>query len=209
MHQYITDTQYAVRELINLITNEETQIHQSEKQYEMLKFKEDSLSKQLTNASLNENVPVFQDQFIAINFHKTREESEELRRQIEELKISIDVKSYSTDALCGAVLQIAKQGISTVYGSLSECPSGREIGEGANAEVLKNVIWQARNQSLHHEDGSFSASVIECFNKLEVLFGSNFSLSSNRGRNLARYVIQELGWKKYLQYESDMQSLLD
>lgn len=207
MHQYITDTQYAVRGLIELITAEERQLSQLQSQYEGLSRKVEYLNQSLLDAPFNDVVPL-REQAMAIDMYRTSGDLAALQKQIIELQNSIDTKGASIDALCGAVLQIAKQGISTVHSGLSRCPDGRSIGIGTGVEKLKNVIWQARNQSMHYEEGSFQSSVINCFAKLEASLGSKFSLSENVGKNLAHDVIQELGWKDYLRYESDMQSLI-
>ncbi|MEA5452954.1 hypothetical protein VB780_30565 [Leptolyngbya sp. CCNP1308] len=180
-----------------------------ESQHDMLTQKEKYHLAELNNLSFNEDALAFQEQWVATKLWKTREESSELKQRISYLKQSIDVKSFSTDSLCGAILQIAKQGISTVYGTLDQCPDGRNIGENANAQGIKNIIWQARNQSMHYEEGDLRQATVECFDKLEASFGSNFSLSLTSNKNMAHYVIQILGWKDYHQYESDMNSLLD
>ncbi|MBW4541598.1 MAG: hypothetical protein KME43_20995 [Myxacorys chilensis ATA2-1-KO14] len=207
MHQYVDDTEYAVRGLIDLITTEERQLTQLQSHYEGLSSKEKDLKQWLLDAPLNDDVVPLQEQAMAITWHKTREELADLQKQIMALQSSIDAKSVSIDALCVAILQIAKQGISTVHSNLSKCPDGRIIGTGTDAEKLKNVIWQARNQSVHYEEGNFSSAVTTCFAKLEASCGSQFSLALNSGKNLAHDVIQELGWKDYSKYESDIQSL--
>jgi hypothetical protein len=203
MHQYIPDTEYAVRGLIELITAEERQLAQLQSQHEGLSSKERYLSQSLLNAPFNDIAPL-EEQAMAIALRKACEELADLQEQIMALQNSIGTKSVSIDVLCGAILQIAKQGISTAHGSLSRCPDGRSIG----TEKLKNVIWQARNQSMHYEEGNFRPPLINCFYKLEASCGSKFSLTLNAGKNLSHDVLKELGWKNYLGYESDMQSLI-
>lgn len=207
MHQYIADTEYAIHGLIDLITSEEKQLTQLQSQHDGLIRREKHLNQILADAPFNDDMVPLQEQAFAITLHKTREEIDALKNQIIVLQSSIDAKSDSINALCGAILQIAKQGISTVHGKLNVCPDGRSIGVGLEREKLKNVIWQARNQSMHYEENSFNQSVIDCFSKLETSYGSKFSLVMNRGRNLAHDVIQELGWKDYSRYENDMRSL--
>ena len=208
MHQYIIDTEYAVRGIIDLITAEEILTAQLHRQYEGLSSKESYLSKSLQDAPYSEDVNPFQEQAIAIALYDTREALADLKKKIMELQKSIQAKGVSLDTLCGGLLQIAKQGISIVYGGLAGCPDGRSIGIGAETEKLKNVIWQARNQSMHYEEGNFKPSLIDCFAKLEASYGNKFSLTLNVGKNLAHDVIQELGWKDYSKYESDIQSLI-
>lgn len=204
MHQYISDTEYAVRELINLITVEEKQLSEFQNKYKGLSSKEKYLNQELMNAPFNDDVDPLQEQAISIDWYKICEELADLQKQIVVLQASIDAKSVSIDALCGAVLQIAKQGISIVHSHLGQCPDGRGIG----TEKLKNVIWQARNQSMHYEEGNFKPPVTDCFANLEISLGNKFSLSLNMGKNLAHHVIEELGWKDYSTYESDLKSLI-
>jgi hypothetical protein len=144
---------------------------------------------------------------MSLDLYKTHEKLVDLQKQIKAMQDPIDTKSVSIDALRGAILQIAKQEISIVYGDLSRCPNGRYIGTGDRAEKLKNVIWQSRNQTMHYEEGRYKPPVINCFRNLEASCGSKFSLTQNSRKNLAHDVIQELGWKDYSKYESDMQSL--
>src|SRR4051794_20405960 len=48
--------------------------------------------------------------------------------------------------IAGAILQIAKQGLSLSHGPLGNCPAGRGIG----SQTLSTVIWQGRNQAMHY-----------------------------------------------------------
>ena len=203
MYQYVADTKYAVCGLIDLITVEEKRLSQFQNKYEGLSRKLKDLNQQLVYSPFNDLDPL-REQAIAIASYRTHEELTNLQNQIVALRDSIDVKNISINALCGAVLQIAKQGISvTQHRFLSQCPDGRSIG----TEKLKNVIWQARNQSLHYEEGNFNQHVTNCFANLEISLGNKFSLSLNMGKNLAHDVIEELGWKDYSTYESDLKSL--
>lgn len=207
MHQYITDTEYAVRGLVELITAEERRLDQLQGQYRGLSNKVEYLNKSLLDAPFNDDMAAFQEQAMAVDRHMTNEELSNLRKHISAAQDSIDAKSVSIDALCGAILQIAKQGISTVHGGLSGCPDGRSIGTGTGAASLKNVIWAARNQSMHYEE-NLNQHAIDCFAKLKDSCSDKFSLALNPGKNLAHDVIQELGWKDYLRYELDMRSLI-
>lgn len=118
---------------------------------------------------------------------------------LEKIKIlerSINIKDESIRALSGALLQIAKQGISVVYRGLSGCPDGRIIKN----ESLKNIIWQARNQSIHYEESKFNPAVVSCFNNLQFASISNI--------NMAKNIFDLIGWNDYCDYEDDMVSLL-
>lgn len=104
-------------------------------------------------------------------------------------------------AIAGAILQIAKQGISFIYGPLGNCPIGRAVG----SQHLSNVIWQGRNQSMHYEEGANKPATIACFAALEADFGPGFQLGRT---NLAAEVLRVLGWVEYEVYEADMATLL-
>lgn len=103
-----------------------------------------------------------------------------------------------------SLLQIAKQGISTVHGNPINCPLGRSIG----TETLKNIIWQGRNQSIHCEEGNPNQKVKDCFSNLATDFGSDFDLTVNYTDNKARRIIDLLNWNTYDKYENDMISLI-
>ena len=71
-----------------------------------------------------------------------------LQRKIISVEGSIDAKYLVLQTLCGAFLQVVKQGISLICGSKESCPDGRLIGE----IPMKDIIWSARYQVLHFED---------------------------------------------------------
>ena len=43
-------------------------------------------------------------------------------------------------------------------------------------QSLKNIIWQSRNQSIHHEDGNYHNNVKNCFIDLQNDFGNDFEV---------------------------------
>lgn len=112
------------------------------------------------------------------------------------------IRSFSVNALSGSLVQFAKQGISTVHGKLNNCPSGRKIGSNLD---IKTVIWQARNQSMHWEEGNFNQSVIACFDSLANEFSVEFS--NYYKRSLAFLIVQLLGWTTVTEFSNDLMSL--
>ncbi len=204
MQQYLSDTEYAVRALIDLIAAEERQLTQVENNYQIAKNQEHHLYQQLLNSPFNDDVTPAKEQATFVDWANSQRELTNLQNEIVLLKASIDAKSGSIGALCGALLQIAKQGVSLVYGGLNDCPNGRSIG----CEKLKNIIWQGRNQSMHYEEVNLNQSVKNCFANLESTFGSNYSLTLHSRKNLAYHVIDLLEWKDYTKYEADMRTLL-
>ncbi|MCX5962744.1 MAG: hypothetical protein NT070_06235 [Cyanobacteria bacterium] len=204
MNQYLVDTDYAVRQLIELVTAEEIQIAQIQLACEAKQPKLEFLYKRCRDSEWSDDVDEIKLQFYFVSWAREQKEVTDLQEEIKRLELSIDIKKDSINVLCGALLQIAKQGISKVYGSLDSCPDGRGLG----SEKLKNLIWQGRNQSLHYEEGHFRRPVQDCFANLAATFGNQVSLALHPQENLAYEVIEILGWKQYSVYISDMQSLL-
>lgn len=56
MHQYISDTEYAVRGLIDLITVEEKQLSQFQNKYEGVSSKAKYLNQQLMDTPFNDDI---------------------------------------------------------------------------------------------------------------------------------------------------------
>lgn len=204
MNSYITDTSYSISELIKLIFEEENTLNVAIGSRDRLMAKVEFYHNEYTSKDLHED---YDEMHVMHDFSvmaQARQSTDQILFEIRTLQTSIDAKEFSLRALSGAVLQIAKQGISITHGSLGVCPNGRFIG----SESLKNVIWQARNQSMHFEDGNPHPSVRSCFQNLENDFGLQFSLLANPPENLARHVVQLLGWKEYSAYEQDMNSII-
>jgi len=132
-----------------------------------------------------------------------KQETDGLKLEIVELQVSIGAKQVAIQSICGALLQIAKQGISLVHGSLTNAPAGRTIG----TENLKDIIWQARNQAIHYENGTFNQSVTNLFQQLMTSHGSKFSLTMHAHQSRAKQIIMLLDWRSYSQYYSDMKLL--
>ena len=212
MHQYLVDTNYAVIQLIELITAEEIQVSQIQLACEAKKPQLEFLYKRFMDSEWNDDVGPIKLQFDYVNWAREQKEVADLQKDIKQLELSKDIKKDSINVLSGALLQIAKQGISKAHGGgdnspskvRDNCPDGRSIG----SEKLKNVIWCGRNQSLHYEEKDVKKLTKDCFANLEASFGAQFSLTLHPQENLANNVIKILGWKKYSLYMSDMQSLL-
>ncbi|MBZ9673793.1 hypothetical protein [Mesorhizobium sp. ES1-3] len=116
----------------------------------------------------------------------------------QELKQHIDAHTFSIAAMSGAILQFAKQGLSIVHGALDNCPAGRQIG----SQTLSTIVFQARNQSIHWEEGALRKPVVDCFNALTNDFDHKFSAFTVQ--SLAFQVIALLGWKSYQAFHEDM-----
>lgn len=66
-------------------------------------------------------------------------------------------------------------------------------------QPIKNIIWQARNQSMHFEEGRYNTNVKSCFEQLNIPLANE---------NLAKEIIDLLEWNSYEQYFSDMAQIL-
>ena len=204
MNLYISETEYAARNLIELIWQERAEYENLLSQAGELESRSQFMFKIYNDREWNDDWDEFQTLGYWYRGAEAGTKAQELKSQADELNAKMSIHDVSIRGLSGALLQIAKQGISVVHNGLQHCPAGRSIG----SESLSNVIWQARNQSLHYEEGSFRQPVIDCFMNLEQGFGSDFSLASNSGKNLAYRVVELLDWKTYDNYQSDMMSLL-
>lgn len=206
MHSYIKRTKYAADGLITLIVHENAELTILLEKRTAL---QPMLQAQHTNFVTMDLHEDFDDAHVIHAFdqwatsQRFNEALSSRIHELEELRKSIDNQSDSIAALCGALLQIAKQGISTIFGGLDGCPSSRHIGN----EPLKNVIWQAQNQSIHFEEGRPCPAVIACFENLAQL-DSALSVVPGSNRNPAGHVVRLLGWTTYEAYEADIASIL-
>lgn len=124
-----------------------------------------------------------------------------LNKKLVAINAQLDVRSFSTKMLSGAILQIAKQGLSICFGKEKNCPIVREIA----GERLSSVIFCARNQSLHYEEGIKNIETIKCFTNLENKFGLKVAISHNININLADIVVMDiLKWYCYNDFYQDM-----
>jgi len=120
---------------------------------------------------------------------------------INALRTTIDVHKFSEAALATALLQFGKQGVSIVHGGLSRCPTGRPIG----TQVLREVLWQSRNQALHWEEDVLRPGVRNCFEALALEIHPHFEQYPSR--NMAFDVVELLNWRTFASFEQDMMSL--
>jgi hypothetical protein len=149
----------------------------------------------------------FSDTYVIGAFNRMAqagEQSNQLVQEINSLQALIGSRQSAIQAICGAILQIAKQGMSIVNGGLPNTPDGRIIG----TLKIKDIIWQGRNQAIHYEEGNFNHRVIDVFTTLEQEHGTDFSLTQHQKQSRANQIINLLNWNDYEVYSSDMQSLL-
>jgi len=206
MNQYLVDTKFASNSLIDTIHYEEDKLSALTIQFDKLKKVFDHLFGDYSTADMQEdfNDLLVQHKFIQMAKFAEENDLKGKKTELDSLARSILTKKDSMNSLSMSLLQIAKQGLSTVHGNLTACPSGRNIG----SETLKNVIWQGRNQSNHCEEGKPKKMVKDCFSNLVNDFGSEFDLTVDITANKARKIIVLLNWSNYDNYEKDMISLI-
>lgn len=204
MHPYIIETEYASRNLLSLALNEEEKLEDLKKSLATAEAKFKNNNWDFTSSDLNDD---FSDAYVIDAFNRMAKaaiERDTLQQEISEIQAILGAKQSAIQAICSAVLQIAKQGISLVYGGLNGAPDGRNIG----SLTLKDIIWQSRNQALHFEEGQYRKPVIEVFSILENEHGKQFSLTSYQCQSRAKQVVKLLGWQNYDAYLKDMKQLL-
>lgn len=128
----------------------------------------------------------------------------ELEREIMDVSETIDAKSASISALSGAILQIAKQCISLKYGK----PQNAPVGEDISGTLIKQIIWEGRNQSIHYENpNEISDNVVTLFAKLDSIRGDGVIWDARSKTNFAFEIVQFLGWRTYSDFEKHLESL--
>ncbi|MHB8950197.1 MAG: hypothetical protein ACYC4S_14175 [Rhodoferax sp.] len=149
----------------------------------------------------------FSDAYVMGAFNrmaKAHIEIEALQGEAASLQASIGARQQATQAISGAIFQVAKQGISLVHGGLAAAPDGRFI----KSATVKSIVWQARNQAMHFEEGAPKQPVKDLFAILEAEHGPQFSLSLHGAQSRAKQVLDLLGWNEYSAYLTDMSLLL-
>ncbi|AVX02576.1 hypothetical protein MXMO3_00028 [Maritalea myrionectae] len=200
---YLEDTNYAASSLIDLITQQQIALDKTKEELSGLMKKFKHYHWDYTTSDLNDD---FSEAHVMNAFHnmaKSKTHVDELEAIKLNLEATIGSEQLAIQALAGALLQIAKQGISVVHGGLQNAPDGRQV----DGVELKNLVWQARNQALHFEDGSFSQHVNAVFSTLQQTHGAKFDLSVKPSASLAKQVVYLLGWNKIDAYKDDMKSL--
>lgn len=203
MKKYIGETQYAASSLIDLIWAD----------YDSL----EKLNEQLK--TLTAEFDVKYQVFIANEFHPAAnyylaqmakahqgiaEPKAELEKQISDVSESIDAKSASIAALSGALLQLAKQCISLKYGKPQNAPDGADIG----GVLVKNIIFEGRNQSIHYENPKeISENVTKLFAELDAIRKDGNTWDAKSQTNFAFEVVKLLGWRTFSDFESHLLSI--
>ena len=128
MNPYITETEYAVKNLIELASKEETELEELKGKLPAVEAKFRHNQWDFETSDMNDD---FSDAHVMGAFHRmasAHKETSEIKEEVNVLQASIGSKQSAIQAICGAILQISKQGISVVHGSKASAPEGRAIG---------------------------------------------------------------------------------
>ncbi|KPQ27649.1 MAG: PPE family [Marinobacter excellens HL-55] len=204
MHQYVKDTEFAVANLLKLAIDEEQRLSGLKKTLTTLEAKETAYKWDFETSDMNDD---FSDAYVMAAFHRmaeARQAAKEIERKAAEIQAAVGAHQHATQAIAGGVLQIAKQGISLVFGKKGHAPMGRQIG----VLPIRDIIWEGRNQALHYEEANYKKAVKEVFSALEQDHGEHFSLESHGHQSRAKQVLYVLGWFSFDDYARDMNELL-
>lgn len=197
MGNYIDATSFAVEKLINLINKTQTQYEQADDQL-ITATKEHAISKFVIGMNGKFNTVKIDTEDIAKSYFDTKA----LKRIREKKLIRILDKKHSINALSSALLQIAHQGIVSVHSNKNLCPVGKTIG----TTNLRDLIWEARNQSMHYEDPSaYHPALVAMFSALNDL--NSFGLPLEKKINYAGVIVSFLGWNSVESFKKDMLTL--
>jgi len=200
MHQYITDTEFAVTHLTAALVTDRADLARLEEEQKVALAKEAYYDIAFLQRQMHPSANYWYGQLREAQGERTALDSEIARIQARLLD-----KRFSLSALASALLQIGKQGISVVRRNPASCPDGRLVC----GVPLKWVIWSGRNQALHYEEPRMVTD--ETHNNLHTMGqngGHPLLLDARSGASLSLPVIAQLGWLSFEAYRDDMQSLI-
>ncbi len=204
MNQYLTDTEFAVKNLVELASAEENELKVKAARLRDVEAQLRVHKWDFETSDLNDD---FSDAYVMAAFGQMAQATQQvqgLQQELASIQASIGAHQQAVQAIAGSILQVVKQGISIVHGSLKAAPEGRKIG----TLPIRDIIWQARNQAIHFEEGTFQPPVRKVFTTLAAEHGALFSLTAHAGQSRAKQVLDLLGWSTYASYLQDMQVIL-
>lgn len=112
----------------------------------------------------------------------------------------------SEDATAMFILQLAKQGLSTVHQvrNPAAAPQGRIIQGNGAAITLTEILWYGRNQAAHVEDQAFNKHTQDAFDRLNIIYPGTFDVHTPPVPCFANAVLDVLMWNNYETYRADM-----
>lgn len=204
MGSYLHEIRHAVEQLIPLIWEERERLRLLQREVGELSRRTTEGYRQADSWAMNaedaEDVAMATGLQWETYFGQDKERLHK-RAEADPMVQRVAAHHFSAAALASALLQYGKQGISIAHEDLALAPSGRMFGP----QALKNVIWQARNQSLHWEDQEFSRSVEGCFDALASEIDRKFG--EYRQRNMSIDVVELLEWRDFDAFATDLSSL--
>jgi len=211
MHQYIIETGNTVRTLFELLIHEESLIKEQTEKLHKAVIEINAHGWNFQTDDLNDDFP---ETFIKAAFFRIENSTasaNKLKSEIAKYQAVLGTHQSTTQTLCASILQIAKQGISLIHGSLLlpdryiiDTPPGRMLA----SLTLRDIIWQACNQVTQCKKETYEKPVIDLFTELERFYGPQFSLEQHSHQSRAKKIIHLLGWLDYRDYVIDMQLLI-
>jgi hypothetical protein len=200
MHQYIVDTAFAAQGLIGLVNHGTQELEELAEKQKTAAGKEAYFDFAFMHREMDSTANYWHGRY-----HEAYQERVAIDEQVKFLEAQILDKRTSLEALAAALLQLAKQGISSVRGAPANCPTGRKV----RGVALKSVVWAGRNQSQHYEEPrKINENTESVFTELNSFDTAAAPLDPKDKNNHAFSIVKLLGWKNYEQYEQDMVSLL-
>ncbi|CDG55213.1 MULTISPECIES: hypothetical protein [Halomonadaceae] len=199
MKNYIVQTEHATRALVDLIAAD----------HKALSDANDALRGAMSLYDVQYQVFSANEFHTAANHYhaqmaRAHQAKADVDAGVKSISASIDAKSASIAALSGALLQVAKQGLSVVYGKPPNTPKGAEI----SGLLVKDIIWEGRNQSIHYENPKeISDAVVELFGRIDGARNDGVSWDPRSRYNFAFDIINFLGWLDWKQFKDHMLSI--
>lgn len=203
-NNYLRDTEYAVKSLIQVIVRDNQDLTELKTKRKSKEIELNHLKASFSEMENSDDYDELKLQFAYQKVGKANNEKVILMLEIDKLKYSIENKKISLSALSMSILQIARQGISAHKHYTKGCNKCRKIA----GVSLCQIIWEARNQSIHHEKAKYEPAQELCFQKLNKQYRGKFDLISNPKKNFAYDVLELLEWINYDKYVEDMKSIL-
>ncbi|KPW98185.1 MULTISPECIES: hypothetical protein [Pseudomonas] len=203
INSYLSEIEHAARSVIGLLWEEHRQVEELQAQVEKLNVEvHDGYRRAAAWKDSEDPDDVMAEAGIRWEtYFGPDKQRNDVTDRLTQAHDQLAARAFSRSSMAASLLQYAKQGISITQSSFDACPDGYAIG----TQVLKQVIWQGRNQSTHWEEGKPHKAVTVCFDLLTAEAGGQFA--PYKTQNLAFEVVTLLGWDSYEVFEADLRSL--
>ncbi|MCE9565957.1 MAG: hypothetical protein K8U57_28370 [Planctomycetes bacterium] len=205
MHKYLERTQFATKTLIDAIFQEERELARLTPRVAPAQRYAKTLDRAAAFALRDIDDDEGIGQLKAVEAWDARVEANSLVESVEELTRARADKEQAIIALCGALLQVAKNGITVLdaegNGVIVSPLKGRQI-DGLH---LEEIVWGGRNQSMHYQElPKHKLTKRVC----DTLAATRPQFKAAAGKDLSREFISLLGWTDIEKYTEDMESIL-